>query len=104
MDTRGQIYELTELPSFPVSHPKAIAVPASETLIPQGATLSLVLNGQAIHQGDVLAVRVLGSWITGEVRQDPTGWYLQTVAQVGIRLSGGLWARRETKQRREQEG
>jgi hypothetical protein len=103
MDKAGQIYELTEPSSFPVSHPKAIAE-ACETLIPQGATLSLVLNGQMIYQGDVLAVRVLGSWITGEVRQDHTGWYLQTAAQVGIRLSIGQWARWETKQRREQEG
>jgi hypothetical protein len=103
MDKGGQIYQLTEPPSFPASHPKATAALVSETVMPQGTMPSLALNGQVIHQGDVLAVRILGSWITGEARQDPTGWYLQTAAQVGIRLSAGLTARWETKERREQE-
>ena len=104
MDKGGQIYQLTELPFFPVSHPEATVALVSETLMPQGAMPFLALNGQEIHQGDVLAVRILGSWITGEARQDPTGWYLQTGAQVGIRLSAGLTARWETKEQREQEG
>lgn len=86
-----------------VSHPKATAALVSETLMSQGAIPSLALNGQVIHQGDILSVRILGSWIIGEVRQDSTGWYLQTAAQVGIRLSAGLTARWETKEQREQE-
>lgn len=103
MDKEAQISQLTELPPFPASHPKATAALVSETVMPQGTMLSLALKGRVIHQGDILSVRILGSWIPGEARQDPTGWYLQTAAQVGIRLSAGLTARWETKERRAQE-
>ncbi len=103
MDKEAQISQLTELPPFPASHPKATAALVSETVMSQGTMPSLALKGQVIHQGDLLAVRILGSWISGEARQDPTGWYLQTAAQVGIRLSAGLTARWETKERGAQE-
>jgi hypothetical protein len=100
MDKEAQISQLTELPLFPASHPKATAALISETVMLQGTMPSLALKGQVIHQGDILAVRILGSWIPGEARQDPTGWYLQTAARVGIRLSTGLTARWETQERR----
>lgn len=63
----------------------------------------LLLGGQVIHAGDVLSLRVFGSWVTGQVEQDHTGWYLLTAAQVGIRLSAGLTVRWERGGQREEE-
>ncbi len=60
----------------------------------------LLLNGQVIHDGDQLAIWVIDTWVTGEVRQDHIGWYLLTTAQVGIRLSTGLAARWERDDKR----
>jgi len=54
-----------------------------------------LLNGQVILDGDQLAIRVIETWVVGEVRQDHSGWYLLTTARVGIRLSVGLTARWE---------
>jgi len=53
-----------------------------------------------IHDGDQLAIWVIDTWVTGEVRQDHIGWYLLTTAQVGIRLSTGLAARWERDDKR----
>jgi hypothetical protein len=74
-----------------------------KTLAERTAESSLLLAGQVIHAGDVLSLRVFGSWITGQVEQDYTGWYLLTAAQVGIRLSAGLTVRWERGGQREEE-
>ncbi|HLI05773.1 MAG TPA: DUF5348 domain-containing protein [Ktedonobacteraceae bacterium] len=89
MQRAGQIQAQTDLASSEgqreVSHTRAQRV----------ARPSFLLHGQVIHAGDQLAIRVLDTWVAGEVRQDRSGWYLLTAAQVGIRLSAGLTARRE---------
>jgi len=55
----------------------------------------LLLDGRLVSEGDRLAIRVMNTWVEGEVRHDQSGWYLLTAAQVGIRLSVGLTARWE---------
>ncbi|MBE3561729.1 MAG: DUF5348 domain-containing protein [Ktedonobacteraceae bacterium] len=52
-----------------------------------------LLAGRSVSEGDRLAIRVMNSWVEGEVRHDQSGWYVLTAAQVGIRLSAGLTAR-----------
>lgn len=51
------------------------------------------LQGRMLMAGDWLEVSVFGQWIAGRVEVDAGGWYLQTLDQVGIRLSNGLRAR-----------
>lgn len=51
------------------------------------------LDGRILIPGDLLEVSVFGHWIPGRVEVDASGWYLQTLDQVGIRLSHGLRAR-----------
>lgn len=53
----------------------------------------LVLDGYELQYGDNIEVRLLGSWIPGQIAVDPGGWYLFTVDHVGIRLRTGLPAR-----------
>ena len=52
-----------------------------------------LLAGRRVSEGDRLALRVMNTWVEGEVRHDRSGWYVLTAAQVGIRLSVGLTAR-----------
>jgi hypothetical protein len=62
----------------------------------------LLLNGQVVSDGDQLAIRVMDTWVVGEVRQDHSGWYLLTTARVSIRLWGGLtalWERNDERRR-----
>jgi hypothetical protein len=66
-----------------------------ETGTERARRFSLSLNGQAIHDGDLLSLRIFGSWVVGEAHVDHTGWYLWTTNHVGIRLSDGLTARWE---------
>lgn len=51
------------------------------------------LQGRMLMAGDWLELCVFGHWIPGRVGVDASGWYLQTLDQVGIRLSNGLRAR-----------
>ena len=51
------------------------------------------LQGHMLMAGDWLELYVFGQWIPGRVEVDAGGWYLQTLDQVGIRLSNGLRAR-----------
>lgn len=53
----------------------------------------LELDGCALHPGDGLELWIFGSWIAGIVIHDHTGWSLQTIMHVRIRLSQGLHAR-----------
>ncbi|MBO0792815.1 MAG: DUF5348 domain-containing protein, partial [Ktedonobacteraceae bacterium] len=53
----------------------------------------LELDGYVLRSGDNVEVRILGSWIPGEIASDPGGWYLFTIDNVGIRLRTGLPAR-----------
>lgn len=55
----------------------------------------LLLAGRLVSEGDRLAIRIMNTWVRGEVRHNHSGWYLLTAAQVGIRLSVGLTARWE---------
>lgn len=52
------------------------------------------LEGQELHHGDVLEIRVFGSWLRGIMLFDRSGWQLLTTENVGIRLYPGLHARR----------
>jgi hypothetical protein len=56
---------------------------------------SFLLAGRLVSEGDRLAIRIMNTWVRGEVRHNHSGWYLLTAAQVGIRLSVGLTARWE---------
>ncbi len=53
----------------------------------------LELNGNLLHYGDWLELRILGYWIPGQIAHDDAGWYLCTRDGVGVRLRSGLSAR-----------
>jgi CheY-like chemotaxis protein len=54
---------------------------------------SFNLDGRALHEGDALEIRVLGSWLAGTLAFDRSGWYVRTAQNVGIRVTPGLPAR-----------
>jgi hypothetical protein len=56
----------------------------------------LELNGNLLHYGDRLELRILGYWIPGQIAHDDAGWYLCTHDGVGVRLRSGLTARYNT--------
>jgi hypothetical protein len=53
----------------------------------------LELEGKLISNGALIEVCVFGHWIPGYTALDPTGWYVLTLDQVGIRLQPGILAR-----------
>ena len=63
------------------------------TLVYNSAYNCLELDGYELQCGEVIEIRVFGSWIPGQILVDPGGWYLFTLDHVGIRLHTGLPAR-----------
>ncbi len=59
-------------------------------LMDGGEEAPFLLAGQPIRRGTRIAVRILSSWVSGQVEQDLHGWYLSISERVGIRLSAGL--------------
>lgn len=53
----------------------------------------LELDGQPLHCGHALEVRILGSWVSGVIAHDRSGWYLITQEQSEVRLQAGLAVR-----------
>jgi hypothetical protein len=51
------------------------------------------LDGQVLHAGDSIELWIFGSWISGTLICDHTGWSLLTAKHVRIRPSQGLLAR-----------
>ena len=54
-----------------------------------------MLDNELLQNGSLIALGILGYWITGHLLQDAKGWYLLTAHGVGIRLRAGLTARYE---------
>src|ERR1051326_7586426 len=63
------------------------------TLVYNSEYNCLELDGYELQCGEVIEIRVFGSWIPGQVLVDAGGWYLFTLDYVGIRLHTGLSAR-----------
>jgi hypothetical protein len=74
-----------------------IFLPLGEIFCIMGTLLlnasKLELDGHALHPGDGLELWIFGSWISGTLIYDHTGWSLLTTKHVRLRLSQGLPAR-----------
>ncbi|HEX4713500.1 MAG TPA: DUF5348 domain-containing protein [Ktedonobacteraceae bacterium] len=53
----------------------------------------LELDGRPLHCGDALEVCILGSWVSGVIARDRSGWYFITQGQSEVRLQAGLVVR-----------
>lgn len=53
----------------------------------------LELDGHVLHCGDVVDLRMLGSWHSGFIARDASGWYFVTPNRAEIRPQEGLLAR-----------
>lgn len=53
----------------------------------------LELDGHVLHSGDAVDLRILGSWHSGFIAHDASGWYFVTPNRAEIRPQEGLLAR-----------
>ena len=54
---------------------------------------NLELDGFLLQVGDQIEMRLIDSWVRGQIAHDQGGWYFLTPNHVGIRLRTGLTAR-----------
>jgi CheY-like chemotaxis protein len=66
---------------------------SSGRLLYHQAQHSFELNGMVLCPGMRIEIYLMGSWISGQLNKDATGWHIITSDHMEIRLRSGLLAR-----------